>query len=506
MRSIFLFFLFILSYNISDAQTWSKLGTGISGLNAVGNGGPNNMCVDKNGNVYVAGWDWDMSLDSNYQYANVYKWDGTAWSELGSGINALNSYVGFGGAHIGSLCVDSNSNVYVCAGDDTGATYIAKWNGISWTSLGGTTPFLQYEPMAMCSDKNGALYVVCDSFDTVFHVRLEKWDGISWTVVDTGSSPFHINNHINTMFIDTMNNIFIGGTFTDGATYGTGNVCVAKWNGISWSEVGAGIAPQYMNDIEIFALLPDTSGNLYAAGNFRNSSNKCYVAKWDGTTWSELGTGASAMNANDAIFSLCWDPGGNLYAGGAFNDTTLAITVTLPNDTEVIHPSYVAKWNGTGWSQLAPNSLNANNWIMSLSSDLSGNIYSVGNFTDTSITHFDLSDTISISPLLIDTVYTHPYYVAKYNNPALSVTSLQSATGINVYPNPTRNIINISTNNVSNDLTGTAYVLYDCQGKLCHSGKLNGAVTSIDVIDVAPGVYILSFSNKGLGTYRIVKQ
>lgn len=59
----------------------------------------------------------------------------------------------------------------------------------------------------------------------------------------------------------------------------------------------------------------DNHGNLYAGGSFITADGvPCNrIAKWDGTTWSSLGTGM-----DDTVFTLAFDNDGNLYAGGFF--------------------------------------------------------------------------------------------------------------------------------------------------------------------------------------------
>ena len=72
------------------------------------------------------------------------------------------------------------------------------------------------------------------------------------------------------------------GFFTDG----DGNWYVAKWNGSAWSELGGTNSSPF--NFVIFSITTDVNGNVYAAGG-TNSNNYFYVAKWNGTGWSELG-------------------------------------------------------------------------------------------------------------------------------------------------------------------------------------------------------------------------
>ena len=66
----------------------------------------------------------------------------------------------------------------------------------------------------------------------------------------------------------------------------------------------------------VYDLCNDANSNLYAAGAFTNTGGNRYVAKWNGSSWSEVGT----LNINGNIFAICSTPNGNLYIGGAFSD------------------------------------------------------------------------------------------------------------------------------------------------------------------------------------------
>src|SRR5207247_11149627 len=81
------------------------------------------------------------------------------------------------------------------------------------------------------------------------------------------------------------------------------------------------------------AAVVDESGNLFIGGFFTAVGEVFanYVAKWDGSTWSALGSG---WNSN--VFALAIS-GTNLYAGGDF--TTAGGLAAYR----------VARWNGNGW-------------------------------------------------------------------------------------------------------------------------------------------------------------
>lgn len=160
---------------------------------------------------------------------------------------------------------------------------------------------------------------------------------------------------VSAMAMDGMGNLYVGGGFAIAGSASASRV--AKWNGTTWSALGSG-----MNDY-VEALAVDGNGNLYAGGYFTIAGgvSASRIAKWDGTTWSGLGTGM-----NNLVMALAVDVNGNLYAGGSF---TTAGGVSA---------SRVAKWNGTNWSAVGSGQIAT---VYAVAVDGIGNLYAGGGFT-----------------------------------------------------------------------------------------------------------------------------
>jgi len=99
------------------------------------------------------------------------------------------------------------------------------------------------------------------------------------------------------------------------------NVIAYQYDGSAWSIAGSGGEYGALNFAQagmggsVNAVAIDSSGNLYAGGEFPTAGGTTVnnIAKWNGTSWSALGTGT-----NGEVDALAIDSSGNLYAGGDF--------------------------------------------------------------------------------------------------------------------------------------------------------------------------------------------
>ena len=170
----------------------------------------------------------------------------------------------------------------------------------------------------------------------------------SWSELGAATSNL-FNANINAIVLDDSGNVYAAGEFTNANNYSY----VVKWNKQKWDTLGAGSSKPLNANSYIYSLAVDSSGNVYAAGNF-TSGGYYYVAQWNGTTWNPLGN----INSSAAIYSIAADAFGNVYA--------------IANNGL----KYVAKWNGATWSQLVP--FTAISQANSLATDALGNVYAIG--------------------------------------------------------------------------------------------------------------------------------
>jgi len=185
-----------------DGSTWSVLGSGVSG--------DVRSLLSFNNNLYAGGV---FSTAGSVTANNIAKWDGSNWSSLGSGMTLTNG----NGQGVGALA-DYNNNL-IAAGrfDNAGGVpvnFIAKWNGSSWSDIGGGFPG-SYEGIYALYVSNNALYAG-GSFVTAGANNansIAKWNGSGWSALGNGITNFSGQGIV--LSLTNYNGyLFAGGEFT----------------------------------------------------------------------------------------------------------------------------------------------------------------------------------------------------------------------------------------------------------------------------------------------------
>ncbi len=239
------------------------------------------------------------------------------WTNYTTGV--FNNYVT---PSILKMVMDTTKNIYaICPKDSIGVEYVAKWNGTIWTSMG-----------TVCSAANNNVDVIKD-------IDIDNNEDI------------YIAAHLYGNNV-TQNQIF-------------------KWGGSNWVQVGNLSTIMADNQPYVMTIECVNSNEIYCGGFFRNDSNKCFVAKWNGTTWSELGK----INANNAIEKI-------LKSGTDEQGQTILLATGL--FTNQIGKPFVAKYENGAWSAVEmPNSKLENHSInIALAASKNGEIYVAG-YADT---------------------------------------------------------------------------------------------------------------------------
>ena len=178
----------------------------------------------------------------------------------------------------------------------------------------------------------------------------------NWAALGAG-----LNSQVVDIAISSTGDVYAVGSFIDAGGYAAAD-SIAKWNGTSWSALGTTV----LNGSVIAIAISETD-EIYVGGLFTNAGgdpNADYIAKWNGISWSALGTSP----LTDYVYSIAVN-GNEVYAGGFF--------LNAGGDPNA---DRIAQWDGTSWSALgAPFSAN----VFSIALDkATGDVYAGGGFTN----------------------------------------------------------------------------------------------------------------------------
>jgi len=328
-----------ITSNVNDMVVWDDDGAG-----------PQRPKLYVTGTFVAAG-----SMTVNH----IARWDGSAWTALGSGLAGLpatggTSLVGYNDSTTGSALYVGGR--FSSAGGVT-AWRVARWDGAQWSALGSgiatsNTTDSNFVNTIAISDPDGAgseqpaLYAggTFVSAGGMTVSRLAKWDGSEWT--DVPGADGEIRALLPTA-LGGVPEMFICGRFVEGDVLSLNNI--GRFDGNQWEKVGHGTNESIQSlvawDVDGAGPLPR---QVYAGGDFTQSGASALnrIASWNGSTWSALGAG---MNDSVVYFeALDGEPGmpGSLHCSGRF--TTAGGSVA----------NHVAEWDGTAWSAVgsAPNS------------------------------------------------------------------------------------------------------------------------------------------------------
>lgn len=316
---------------IWNGTDWSGLGRA-GRVNGVGGIVTAVRAIKSSGNnVYVGGL---FTGVGKIRANRIARFDGTNWFPLGSGIRGTNNSFTTA-TTVNSIAVDGNlvyaGGIFTNAGG-VAANNIARWNGTSWSALGGGIPGTVSAIAVRGTEVfAGGTFTMSTPSGTAFNIA--RWDGGAWWPLP-GSFLGSIANFTVSAIAVQGNNIVVGGNFTSANfSPNSQSTNIALHNGIEWLPMGGGVNSN-VNEIVV------VGNDVYAGGRFSVAGGVAAsrIARWNGSSWSALGTGIQG-SGNFSVSGLT-EIAGNIYASGNF---TGAGGVAV---------NRVAKWDGVSWSPL----------------------------------------------------------------------------------------------------------------------------------------------------------
>jgi trimeric autotransporter adhesin len=192
--------------------------------------------------------------------------------------------------------------------DGQSAGYVASWDGTAWDTMGGGASSSIYTLLAW----NGQVIAGGEftSFAGTSASRIASWDdsGASASALGAG-----VNDAVYSLACETPSStdLYVGGKFTQAG--GNSAVRIAKWDGSSWSALGTGIGSSFVYALLFF------KGKLVAGGDFTTAGGNTVnrIAQWDGSSWGALTGGGVSGTSTNVVQTLAVN-NSILYIGGRF--------------------------------------------------------------------------------------------------------------------------------------------------------------------------------------------
>ena len=217
----------------------------------------------------IAGGNFDSA--DGIAMKNIAKWNGAVWSAIGGGVQGASSYT----MEVTALAVLNLNGVnslyaggnFTQAGSSSAAG-IAKWDGIAWSPVGSGISG-HFVTLATFDDGTGPALFAGGYFSIGGQFRsIAKWQNNVWT-----SNPSLSNSLAEVESLFVLNDgsgpaLYVGGWFLE--PYAGG---LAKWDNSQWVQLGV-----FNERIRAAAFYDNGKGNSLYAGGGRGQGNSCCTA------------------------------------------------------------------------------------------------------------------------------------------------------------------------------------------------------------------------------------
>ena len=273
---------------------------------------------------------------------------------------------------------------------------------------------------------------------------------------------------------------------------------IMQYDGNEWSAIGGGLSGGIQGGSPLMFphQLMVHNNELYVCGNFRFAGGVEVngIAKWDGTSWSNMGAGF-----NETVYSMIVY-NDEIYAGGAFTES------------DGVEMNRIAKWNGTSWEPLNFGFIPLNNFnftFVHTMTEIDGLLYMAGGLTEIlfpdesteicgGLISYDGENIDTFSGGVPDNDIEAVYKLdngqlligggvfgtgySGLSNFILNTSDISSKIEVAIAPNPVDDLINISSSERI-----TSYEVLDQSGRLVQRGEYSEMIEFLH----APGLYLI---------------
>lgn len=319
--------------------SWSQLGADIQGTVSSFYFG-RSVSLSSNGLIVAIGAEHYNSQTSVPGYVCVYEYTNDSWSQKGNNINgdATKNLIG---AHIQ---LSENGLTFIVGGygnggngADSGHVQVYQWDVTAWSQLGSDIEGIS------ASDWSGRFVDISGDGNTVAvgrvvngsngassgNVRVFTWSGntSTWLPKGNGIDSESANDESVCLSLSSDGNIIAIGSFeNDGNGSDSGHVRVYEWSGTTWDQVGNDIDGESAGDHFGYSVSISSNGHILAVGAPLSDANgsdsgKVRLFKLIGDAWLEIGYVLNGEAGGDEFgFEVSLSSTGQRVVIGALNN------------------------------------------------------------------------------------------------------------------------------------------------------------------------------------------
>lgn len=273
------------------------------------------FCCTSSGDFYfnITGISYkNTNTDLDTIYQTIWKWSNNNLSVVYKNINQRLNFTHY----MMDFKCNSKGDLFAC-GDYhnlAGEYFVVKWNGSSWVELSGLNNLKASGQIRnLVIDNKDNIFALGNPLtSSVNYAIAYKWDGGKWIDLNPLQTIFSDpGSKFGNMTLDTIGNLYISALAFLNPTF-----TVFKWNSGNWLKLTGSNGFSPFNNGSFNTLCLDKNQDLIACGDFINSNNQWYLAKF---------TNSKFVTLNENSFS---NTGGFIYP----NPSTNKINFNLGDD------------------------------------------------------------------------------------------------------------------------------------------------------------------------------
>ena len=316
----------IFDWNGSD---WIQLGADIDG-EAAGDQSGYSVSMNAEGDRLAIGARFNDEGGNGSGHVRIYDWDGTAWTQVGTDIDGESGADRCG--HSVSMNAIGDRLAIGEPGGGIGApgrTRIFDWNGTAWIQLGAG---IDGDESNEDSGWSVSMNVTGDRLaigtpqgigNDIGYVRIYDWNGTAWIQVGTDINGTSNSRSGHSVSMNAAGDRLAIGSPNASLGY-IGHVRIYDWDGTAWAQYGADIDGEATYDYSGHSVSMNAAGDILAIGAWGNSNEAGHVRIYGECGNTDGGPchvpGCINVNADNFDPTATVDDGSCIIGGCAYAD------------------------------------------------------------------------------------------------------------------------------------------------------------------------------------------